>query len=132
MITGCQEAYRQYNAFELTATKKMSDNWMLSASWVISKIEGNYNNTGNTGAPPRSMTRTSTRGYQPYMNGRLTRDNTHLAKLSGIYRAPYGINLAATSTISPATRSRGPTGRRGRRSGRGSHGVTCSSSPAAR
>ena len=100
MITGCQEAYRQYNAFELTATKKMSDNWMLSASWVISKIEGNYNNTGNTGRTTSFDDPNIDPRYQPFMDGRLTRDNTHLAKLSGIYRAPFGINLVGLLLLS--------------------------------
>ncbi|MBE3124015.1 MAG: HD domain-containing protein, partial [Planctomycetes bacterium] len=94
MIAGCQDAYRQYHAVELTATKKMSNHWMLNASWVISKIVGNYNNTSNSGKSSSFDDPNVDPRYQPFMDGRLTRDSTHLAKLSGIYQGPYGINFA--------------------------------------
>ena len=34
----------RYRGIEFTATKRMANRWLMQGSWVISKIEGNYNN----------------------------------------------------------------------------------------
>jgi hypothetical protein len=91
-VTNPEGAFRSYRALELTANKRMSNRWQLQGSWVISKITGNYNNTSNAGNStteyndPNSDPR-----FQPFREGRLTNDLTHLAKVLATYRAPFGV-----------------------------------------
>ena len=92
LITNPEDAYRRYRGIEFSAMKRMSDRWQLQGSWVISKIEGNYNNTSNAGnsATEYNDPNTDPR-FQPFREGRLTNDNTHIAKVLGTFRAPWGI-----------------------------------------
>jgi hypothetical protein len=94
MITNPPGAYRQYHALELVAAKKLADRWMVSGSWVMSRILGNNNNTSNSGKSTTYDDPNVDPRYQPFMNGHLTRDNTNLVKLSGLYQGPAGINLS--------------------------------------
>jgi outer membrane receptor protein involved in Fe transport len=96
LITNPAGAYRRYRGVEFTATKRMSNRWQLQGSWVISKIEGNYNNTSNAGnsATEYNDPNTDPR-FQPYREGRLTNDQTHIAKVLGTYRAPWDILASA-------------------------------------
>ena len=92
LITNPDDAYRNYRGVELTATKRMSNRWQLQASWNISKITGNYNNTSNAGNSTTEYNDPNTDPrFQPYREGRLTNDNTHLGKLLVSYRAPWDI-----------------------------------------
>lgn len=110
LITNPPGAYRQYDAVELSATKKMSNRWMLSASWVISKIVGNLNNTSNTGKSTAYDSPNTDPRFEPNLDGRLSRDNTHMVKVSGLFRAPLGVNLSGYffyltgNTITPGYR----------------------------
>lgn len=91
LITNPDGAYREYKGIELMAEKRFSDRWMLQGSWVISKIEGNYNNTGNFGNSSEYDNPNLDPRFQPFRDGRLTNDNTHLAKLLGMWQGPWGV-----------------------------------------
>ena len=91
LITNPDSAFRRYRGVELTANKRMSDNWQLQASWVISKITGNYNNTASYGNSTEYDEPNLDPRFQPYREGRLTNDNTHIAKVLGTYRLPWDI-----------------------------------------
>jgi outer membrane receptor protein involved in Fe transport len=91
LITNPEGAERKYRGVELTATKRMSNRWQLMGSWVISKIEGNYNNTGNFGNSTEFDNPNLDYRFQPFRTGRLTNDITHIGKIQGTYRAPWDI-----------------------------------------
>ena len=91
LVTNPDDGYREYRGVELMAEKRFSDRWMVQASWVISKIEGNINNTGNFGNSAEYDTPNTDPRFQPFRDGRLTNDNTHLAKVLGMWQGPWGI-----------------------------------------
>ena len=93
-ITNPEDAFRTYNGLELTANKRLSDRWMVQASWVISKITGNVNNTSALGNSVEYDSPNTDPNVQPFREGRLTNDNTHLAKVLWAYQAPWGINVS--------------------------------------
>ncbi|HUF22570.1 MAG TPA: TonB-dependent receptor [Vicinamibacterales bacterium] len=96
LVTNPDGAYRKYRGVELTAEKRFANRWMMQASWVISKIEGNYNNTGNFGNSSEYDNPNLDARFQPFRDGRLTNDNTHIAKVLGMWRAPLGV-VASTA-----------------------------------
>jgi hypothetical protein len=91
LITNPDDAFRRYRGVELSATKRMSNRWQLQGSWVISKITGNYNNTGNFGNSAEYDSPNTDPGLQPFRTGRLTNDNTHIAKVLGTVRGPWDV-----------------------------------------
>ena len=91
LITNPDSAFRRYRAVEFSATKRMTSRWQLQASWVISKITGNYNNTSNFGNSAEYDSPNTNPELQPFRDGRLTNDNTHIGKLLGSYRAPWDV-----------------------------------------
>jgi hypothetical protein len=91
LVTNPSEAFRRYRGLELSANKRFTDNWMLQASWVISKITGNINNTSNIGNSVEFDDPNQDPRFQPFREGRLGRDNTHIAKVLGAYRAPFDV-----------------------------------------
>ena len=94
LITNPEDAFRNYNGVELTANKRLSNRWMVQASWVISKITGNVNNTSAIGNSAEYDSPNSDPRFQPFREGRLTNDNTHIAKVLWAYQAPFGINVS--------------------------------------
>lgn len=91
LITNPEGAERNYKGLELSATKRMTGRWLLQASWVISKITGNYNNTSSFGNGSEFDNPNVDFRFQPFREGRLTNDNTHIAKLLGAYRLPFDV-----------------------------------------
>ncbi len=73
----------------------MANRWQLQGSWVISKITGNYNNTSSAGnsATEYNDPNTDPR-FQPNREGRLTNDNTHIAKVLGSVRGPWDLMMS--------------------------------------
>jgi hypothetical protein len=90
----------------------------MQASWVISKITGNINNTGNYGNSTEYDDPNQDPRYQPLRDGRLQRDNTHVAKILGLYQAPLGIQVSGAffytsgDTFTRTMRIRLPQGRK--------------------
>jgi len=123
LITNPDGAYRRYRGLEISATKRMSNRWQMQFSWVMSKITGNYNNTGSFGNSSEYDDPNQDPRFQPLRDGRLTRDNTHLAKLLGSYHAPGGVVLSGAFFSPPSRGRRSPPSR--------SRGC-CTSSPRSR
>lgn len=94
LITNPDDAFRRYRAVELSANKRLSDRWMLQASWVISKITGNVNNTNAIGNSTEYDSPNLDPRFQPFREGRLGNDNTHIAKVLWAYQAPLGLNVS--------------------------------------
>ena len=91
LITNPEGAERNYKGVEFAATKRLSGRWLMQGSWVISKITGNYNNTSSFGNSTEFDNPNLDFRTQPFRDGRLTNDNTHIAKLLGSYRGPWDI-----------------------------------------
>jgi len=94
LITNVPEAFRRYRAVEFSANKRMSNNWSGQFSWVYSKITGNYDNTTQLGNTATFDDPNLDPRVQPFLSGRLTRDNPHIAKLLGLYKAPWDLTLS--------------------------------------
>jgi hypothetical protein len=91
LITNPDSAFRRYRGVEFSLNKRMSNSWQMQASWVISKITGNYNNTSSFGNSAEYDSPNTNPELQPFRDGRLTNDNTHIAKVLGSYRAPWDV-----------------------------------------
>ena len=94
LVTNPDDAFRRYRGLELTANRRFKDRWMLQASWVISKITGNINNTSSTGNSVEYDDPNQDPRLQPFREGRLGRDNTHIAKVLGAYQGPWGVMVS--------------------------------------
>jgi len=88
-------AVRRYKGLEFTGTKRMSQNWQLFTSLVISRAEGNigngYINTQNAPAFDNPNARINEFGI-------LDLDSTYQFKIGGTYLLPYGISAGAFFT----------------------------------
>ena len=91
LITNPEDAFRRYRGVEFSANKRMSNRWQMQASWTISKITGNYNNTSNFGNSAEYDSPNTDPDLQPLREGRLTNDNTHIGKVLATYRAPFDV-----------------------------------------
>ena len=82
----------------------------MQASWVISKITGNYNNTSSFGNSAEYDEPNFDPALQPNREGKLTNDNTHIAKLFGTYRGPWDILMSGRVLLHlrPALHPHGP------------------------
>jgi hypothetical protein len=86
--------FRRYRGLDLHLKKRYSNRWMFDASWVISKITGNIDNTGNFGNGVEGDDPNRDSRFQPFREGRLSRDNTHIAKVLGVYTLPFEIQAS--------------------------------------
>ncbi|MBI4885704.1 MAG: TonB-dependent receptor [Acidobacteria bacterium] len=115
---------RQYDALELTYSRRFASNWFGSASYVLSRLYGNYSGigssdeitpassgfssstaqqaTGSTARPGGNVNRDwdideqlwDSKGHLD-PRGRLATDRPHVVKLYGGYVMPFGTTLAA-------------------------------------
>ena len=89
LISNPDGAFRRYEGVQITASRS-TDVWQLHASYVLSRTTGNYDNLSNAGNDPAEYNDPNTDPrYQPLRRGRLTYDNTHLAKAMGAWRGPF-------------------------------------------
>jgi hypothetical protein len=117
-------AKRQYDALELTVSRRFSNNWFASASYTLSRLYGNYAGlassdeittptTGVSSAQAQQQTGNVARQggnanrawdldelmWDAHGNldvvGRLATDRPHVAKLYGAYSFPFGTQVGA-------------------------------------
>jgi hypothetical protein len=100
---------RVYKGIELDVTKRFSHNWQALASYVYSKLDGNYDGTyapfTNVGADPNISAAYDY--YDFFTNGSnlnritdtgpLSNDRRHQLKLSGIYITPFKLSVGLSS-----------------------------------
>ena len=115
---------RQYDALEISLSRRFSKNWFASANYTLSRLYGNYsgladadeiltpttNVTSNTtqqsggsiarvGSNSHSAWDTDTILWDAHGNvgvfGRLPTDRPHVVKLYGAYTLPFGTQLGA-------------------------------------
>jgi outer membrane receptor protein involved in Fe transport len=95
---------RYFRGVELTASHRFSDNFYVLASYLYSKLEGNY--SGNLSqtreggqADPNINADFDYPGLVVNASGRLRNDRTHQAKLSGYYAFAFGLTVGANANF---------------------------------
>jgi TonB dependent receptor/Carboxypeptidase regulatory-like domain/TonB-dependent Receptor Plug Domain len=105
------KAKRDFKGIQLDATKRFSHNWQGMASYLYSKLEGNfdgeYSPFTNVGADPNITAAYDyydffTDGNPDHLNtitnkGPLSNDRRHQFKVSGIYETPWKLSLGAAA-----------------------------------
>ena len=86
-------AKRNNDTVELTASKRFSHNWQFLASYVWSKLEGNYDGTFQSSTGQLDPNINSAFDYADFLinaQGRLTNDRTSQLKFDGAYQFSHG------------------------------------------
>ncbi|MEX1246712.1 MAG: TonB-dependent receptor [Thermoanaerobaculia bacterium] len=106
------EPVRDYSALQVTFQKRLRENWQLFASYVYSKLEGNYGGAihENTQFINPNLTEAFDRPASlANASGPLPNDRTHQAKLYGSYQWGFGL----TSGLVAQYRSGTPIDKKG-------------------
>jgi len=102
---------RVYDAIELSATKRFSDNYMVQASYTLSRLVGNYPGLFSPETGQLDPNLTSMYDLPELMsnrNGNLKADRPHNIKIDGYYSLPvaqnkgmatFGLRARATSGV---------------------------------
>jgi len=93
-----QDYWRDFNGIEASARKRMSNHWMMNTSFTYNSTLVHYGKT-NTYQDPTNISFREGNQYD-YLTSGSGLGNVYvnakwLFKLSGMYQAPYGINLSA-------------------------------------
>ena len=87
------KAKRTNTSFELSARKRYSNNWQMLASYVWSRLEGNYDGTFQNSTGQLDPNINSAFDYADFLvnaDGRLSNERVHQFKLDGSYEVPSG------------------------------------------
>ena len=87
------KAKRTYKGVELSANKRFSNNYQFFASYLWSRLEGNYDGTFQVSTGQLDPNINSAYDYADFLvnnNGRLSNDRTHQLKFYGSYQMPSG------------------------------------------
>ena len=99
---------RAYNGVELTGRKRLSNHWLMNSSFAYNSTTVNFDQFGGSQPSIASATitedpsnRSLRNGYQyDYLTsgsgiGNVYVNSKYLFKLSGMYQAPFGVNVSA-------------------------------------
>ncbi len=91
---------RTFKGLELTATKRMSDNWQMMASYLYSELKGNYDgnyypDVGQAG--PNISVAYDYGEFTVHNSGYLGNDRRHQAKVSAVYAFPFHLSAGASA-----------------------------------
>jgi hypothetical protein len=86
---------RNYDGFEVTLNKRMSNNWMARASYVYGKSTGNYGLTGSLYPIDVSGELYNDPNAHTNMLGRDESERRHQIRVNASYRGPWGL-MAST------------------------------------
>ncbi|HEY1912952.1 MAG TPA: TonB-dependent receptor [Vicinamibacterales bacterium] len=103
LFTNPDNAYRDYNGFQLIGSKRYSHNWQANVSYTWSHASGTVDNRGGTnsgGGGTQGLGQTggfADPNHLININGDMRFDPTNSVKLDGTYRAPWfgGFNISA-------------------------------------
>jgi outer membrane receptor for ferrienterochelin and colicin len=110
---------RVFHGVQLDVTKRLSDNWQMQASYLWSKLDGNYDGefAPFTNAGPDPNISAAYDYYDFFTNGQdrnhitntgpLSNDRRHQLKVSGLYVTPFQLSIGMTAyfrTGTPVTR----------------------------
>lgn len=106
------KAKRDYQAFELEATKRFGNSWGAHASYVYSELEGNYGGLASSDENGRNSPNVN-RYFDNLFNsfdsngdavyGKLATDRPHVFKAQVIYSAPWGTGIGVNQYIGSGT-----------------------------
>jgi hypothetical protein len=94
------KAKRTFKGVEVTALKRLSNNWQLTASYLWSKLEGNYDGgyTVDLDSPyPQISPVFDVAEFAVHTYGPLANDRRHQAKVDAAYFFPFGLTLGAAA-----------------------------------
>ena len=103
LFTNPDNAYRDYDGFQLIGTKRYSNNWQATVSYTWSHARGTVDNRGGTNAGAGGNQGLGQTGgfanpnHAININGDMRFDPTNAIKLDGTYRVPAfgGFNVSA-------------------------------------
>jgi hypothetical protein len=103
LFTNPNNAFRDYNGFQLIGTKRYSRNWQAQVSYTWSHARGTVDNRGGTnagGGGNQGLGQTggfANPNHAINIDGDMRFDPTHAVKLDGTYRVPWfgGFNVSA-------------------------------------
>jgi hypothetical protein len=113
------KAKRDYDSVEFTFDKRFADNWSMRASYMWSRLYGNYSGLSQSDENGRTSPNVGRLFDYPLMMfdengqavyGNLPTDRPHQFKLQGIYAFPFGLSAGANWYMSsgiPVTREIG-------------------------
>jgi outer membrane receptor protein involved in Fe transport len=87
------KAERKYTGIELNAKKRYSNGWQMYASYLWSKLEGNYDGTFQNSTGQLDPNINSAFDYADFLinaDGKLSNDRTHVVKVFGSYTVQAG------------------------------------------
>jgi hypothetical protein len=91
---------RYFHGVELDVRKRFSNNWQLIASYVYSKLEGNYDGTFQVSTGQLDPNINSAYDYMEFSvhnRGYLSNDRRHQVKVDASYAFPFGLNLGLSA-----------------------------------
>lgn len=97
---------RRYTALELTIDKRMSNHWQLGGSYVLSRLEGNYEgaySNDNGQVDPFISSKYDIPEGMVNSYGLLPDDHTHNLKVYGTYSFDWGLDLSAFFHLASGT-----------------------------
>jgi hypothetical protein len=106
------KAVRDYDALEVGADKRFSNNWSLRGSYTLSRLYGNYSGLSQSDENGRTQPNIGRNFDYPLMSfdergevvlGRLATDRPHQFKLQGIYAFDFGTTVGANYHLSSGT-----------------------------
>ena len=89
---------------EFSARKRFSNNYQVFASYVWSKLEGNYDGTFQNSTGQLDPNINSAFDYADFLinaSGPLTNDRTHQLKLDGSYQVSHGRHRWHDASVFP-------------------------------
>ena len=111
---GCEPVYpfaparRFFRGIEVTGQKRLSDHWMLYASYLYGTLKGNYDGAfraigGFFAKDPNITDDFDYPEFQVNAYGNLTLDRRHQAKLQAGYVFPFGLTFSASGYYETGT-----------------------------
>jgi hypothetical protein len=94
------KAKREYKGIELSARKRFSNNWSVIASYLWSKLEGNYDGTfqASTGQLDPNINSAFDYGeFQVNNTGYLSADRRHQVRVDATYVFPFGLTVGGSA-----------------------------------
>jgi hypothetical protein len=101
-------ARRYFRGVEVTGQKRLSDHWMVYASYLYGTLRGNYDGAfraigGFFAKDPNITDDFDYPEFQVNAYGNLTLDRMHQAKLQAAYVFPFGLTLSASGYYQTGT-----------------------------
>ncbi len=99
---------RYFRGVEVTAQKRLADNWLIFASYLYGSLKGNYDGSFRAigGFFARNPNITDDFDYPEFQvnaNGKLTLDRPHTVKLQAAYVFPFNLTLSASGYYQSGT-----------------------------